>query len=179
MSSIWSCEYGIKDWYTHTQYYSRWSRSAHCSEWWQRKGNATWKTQMEIAERPANICSFTNVVMRCNGHIDSFCPGPTSGRFVYHTDDHDSRKINVIDLFWPYHFRTWWLPTHYPLLLCYLFSFQVQVIIWSFWWSSSFFVLLKLVSKLQLQVLFLLVLRQFEGLESVGTHTSERSGVWS
>ena len=44
---------------------------------------------------------FTNVVTRWDGHIDSLCP--TSGRFVYCTDDGDGTSINrliiVVDLF--------------------------------------------------------------------------------
>jgi hypothetical protein len=43
---------------------------------------------------------LTNFVTRYNGQIESICP--TSGRFVYRTDDRDHdnrRKIGVVDLF--------------------------------------------------------------------------------
>jgi hypothetical protein len=50
----------------------------------------TWGAYAGLTSAPC-----TNVVTRLNGHINSLCP--TSGRFVYHTDDSDG--IAVVDLF--------------------------------------------------------------------------------
>ena len=56
----------------------------------------TWGAYTGLTSAP-----FTNVVTRCNGHIDSLCP--TSSRFVNRTDDRDEtrrrQRIDVIDLF--------------------------------------------------------------------------------
>ena len=54
----------------------------------------TWGAYTGLPSAP-----FTNVATRSTGHIDSLCP--TSGRFVYCTDDGDgtNREIVVVDLF--------------------------------------------------------------------------------
>jgi hypothetical protein len=53
----------------------------------------TWGAYTGLTSAP-----FTNVVTRCNGHINYLCP--TSGRFVCRTDDeHYGLGIDLVDLF--------------------------------------------------------------------------------
>ena len=53
-----------------------------------------------ILTSSADSAPFTNVVTQWNGYIESLCP--TSGRFVYCTNDDDGdlfNRIVVVDLF--------------------------------------------------------------------------------
>ena len=62
---------------------------------WNNPSRKTWGTYTGLTSTPSPL---TNVVTRWNGQVESLCP--TSGRFVYCTDDgFIRRRIVVVDLF--------------------------------------------------------------------------------
>jgi hypothetical protein len=66
--------------------------------WYNRTKTVTWGAYAGLTSAP-----FTNLIRRWNGYIHSICP--TSGRFVYCTDDRDGdgsfigSRMVVVDLF--------------------------------------------------------------------------------